>query len=101
MNFRFDTKKVGLGRAIHESPLRMPHVLGGAGPPRLVLVRKPDQPGVEREHPQLAFGVRLVELAKPNRHVAAHGATAAARGHPRAAARTPGGLLDFYHREAA
>src|SRR3712207_4652123 len=39
--------------------------------PRLVLVREPDQFGVERAHPQLAFGVRLVELAEPNRHVAA------------------------------
>lgn len=38
--------------------------------PRLVLVREPDQLGVERAHPQLAFGVRLVELAEPNRHVA-------------------------------
>src|SRR5918996_1251033 len=43
----------------------------GAGPPWLVLVREPDQLGVERTHPQLAFGVRLVELAEPNRHVAA------------------------------
>src|SRR5581483_9523606 len=39
--------------------------------PRLVLVRKPDQLGVERAHPPLALGVRLVELAEPNRHVAA------------------------------
>jgi hypothetical protein len=37
-----------------------------------VLVREPDQLGVERAHPQLAFGVRLVKLAKPNRHVAAN-----------------------------
>src|SRR5919108_328439 len=35
--------------------------------PRLVLVREPDQLGVERAHPQLAFGVRLVELAETNR----------------------------------
>ena len=34
-------------------------------------VREPDQFGVERAHSQLAFGVRLVELAEPNRHVAA------------------------------
>src|SRR5512143_3587616 len=39
--------------------------------PRLVLVREPDQFGVERAHPQLAFGVRLVELTEPNRHVTA------------------------------
>src|ERR1043166_9362762 len=36
--------------------------LDGAGSPRLVLVREPDQLGVERAHPQLAFGVRLVGL---------------------------------------
>ncbi len=36
-----------------------------------MLVREPDQLGVERKHPQLAFGVRLVELAEPDRHVAA------------------------------
>ena len=35
-------------------------------------MREPDQLGIERAHPQLAFGVRLVELAKPNRHVAAN-----------------------------
>ena len=35
-----------------------------------MLVREPDQLGLERAHPQLAFGVRLVELAEPNRHVA-------------------------------
>ena len=34
-------------------------------------MREPDQLGVERTHPQLAFGVRLVELAEPNCHVAA------------------------------
>ena len=36
-----------------------------------MLVREPDQLGVERAYPQLVFGVRLVELAEPNRHVAA------------------------------
>jgi predicted alpha/beta-hydrolase family hydrolase len=45
--------------------------LDGVGSPRLVLVREPDQLGVERAHPQLAFGVRLVELAEPDPHVAA------------------------------
>ncbi len=39
--------------------------------PRLVRVREPDQLGVERAHSQLTFGVRLVELAEPNRDVAA------------------------------
>ena len=43
----------------------------GAGAPRLVLVREPDQLGLEREHPKLAFGLRLVELAEPDGHVAA------------------------------
>ena len=47
-------------------------VSDGAGSPRLLHVREPDQFGVERTHPQLAFGARLVELAKPNRHVAAN-----------------------------
>src|SRR5262245_506155 len=45
--------------------------LRGARPPGLALVREPDELGVERAYPQLAFGVRLVELAEPNRHVAA------------------------------
>ena len=34
-------------------------------------MREPDQLGVERKHPQLAFGVRFGELAEPDRHVAA------------------------------
>ena len=38
--------------------------------PWLVRVREPNQLGVEREHPQLASGVRLVELSEPNCHVA-------------------------------
>ena len=38
-----------------------------AGSPRLVLVREPDQLGVEGAHAQLAFGVRLVELAERHR----------------------------------
>jgi hypothetical protein len=50
---------------------RQRDALDGAGSPWLVLVREPDQLGVERAHPQLAFGVRLVELAEPNRYVAA------------------------------
>src|SRR5262245_10695185 len=39
--------------------------------PRLMLVREPDQLGVERAYPQLPFGVRLVKLTEPNRHVTA------------------------------
>src|SRR3954452_12763920 len=46
-------------------------VSDGAGAPWLVLVREPDQLGVERTHPQLALGGRLVELSEPDRHVAA------------------------------
>src|SRR6266536_5470421 len=49
----------------------LPFELDGAGSPWLVLVREPDQLGVERAHPQLAFGVRLIEFDEPNRHVAA------------------------------
>src|SRR5262245_55716580 len=45
--------------------------LDGARSPRLVRVREPHQLGVERAHPQLAFGLRVVELAEPDRHVAA------------------------------
>ena len=37
----------------------------GAGSPWLVLVREPDQLGVERKDPLAAFGWRLVELAVP------------------------------------
>ena len=32
--------------------------------PRLVCVREPDQLGIEREHPQLAFCVRFVGLGE-------------------------------------
>src|SRR5262245_43703841 len=46
-------------------------VLARAGSPRLVHVREPDQLGVERAYSQLAFGLWLVELAEPDRHVAA------------------------------
>src|SRR4051812_24189689 len=49
---------------------------GGAGSPRLALVREPDQLRVERVHPQLAFGVRLIEFAEPHRDVSAHDARA-------------------------
>lgn len=37
-----------------------------------MLVREPDQFGVERKHPQLAIGFWLIELAETNRHVAAN-----------------------------
>ena len=42
-----------------------------AGAPGLLLVREPDLLGLEREHPLLAFGAGLLELAEPDRHVAA------------------------------
>src|SRR5262245_61935642 len=58
---------------------RQRDALDGAGSPRLVLVREPDQLGVERAHPPLAFGLRLVELAEPHRHVAADDDRAPAR----------------------
>src|SRR4029450_129226 len=53
--------------------------LHGAGRARLVLLGEPDQLGVERAPPQLAFGARLVELAEANRHVAAPAARTPAR----------------------
>src|SRR5580765_2967327 len=43
----------------------------GARPPGLVLVCEPDELGLERAHPQLALGARLVELAEADGHVAA------------------------------
>src|SRR5262245_4387012 len=55
----------------HRGPYALRRALHGARPPGLVLVREPDELGVERAHPQLAFGVRLVELAEPNRDVTA------------------------------
>ena len=68
------------GRHRHEHrPEPRRDALDGAGSPRLVLVREPDQLGVECAHPQLAFGVRLVELAEPDGHVAADDDRAAAR----------------------
>src|SRR3954451_22873794 len=45
--------------------------LHGARPPGLVLVREPDELGLERAHPQLALRARLVELAEANGHVTA------------------------------
>jgi hypothetical protein len=44
--------------------------LDGRGSPRLVLMRQPDQLGVEGAHPQLSYGMRLVELAERHRQVA-------------------------------
>src|SRR3954467_15589343 len=52
--------------------------LHGARPPGLVLVREPDELGLERAHPQLTLGARLVELAEANGHVAADDARAPA-----------------------
>ena len=50
--------------------------------PRLIHVREPDQLGVERAHPQLAFSARLIELAEPNRHVTADNRLPGAVPHP-------------------
>src|SRR5207249_9039653 len=47
-------------------PLR--RALGDARPPGLMLVREPDELGLERAHPQLALRARLVELAEANGH---------------------------------
>jgi len=43
---------------------------GALWSPWLLLVGEPDELGVERTDPELAFGVWLVELAEPDRHVA-------------------------------
>src|SRR5262249_47049741 len=59
-SFRGRRRPYALQRALHD-----------ARPPGLVLVGEPDELGLERTHPQLALGVRLLELAEPNRHVAA------------------------------
>src|SRR3954447_14529628 len=53
--------------------------LQGARPPGLVLVREPDELGLERAHPPLALRLRLVELAEANGHVAADDDRTAAR----------------------
>src|SRR5207247_328509 len=45
-------------------PYALRCALHGARPPGLVLVREPDELGLERAHPQLALGARLVELAE-------------------------------------
>src|ERR1700690_2912365 len=58
------------GRGAYAAAQRRCDALYGAGSPRLVLVREPDQLRVERADELLAFGVRLIELAEPNRHVA-------------------------------
>jgi hypothetical protein len=53
-----------------------------------VLVREPDELGLERAHPQVALGARLVELAEANGHVPADDDRTPARlddDHPQAA----------------
>src|SRR6266542_4977222 len=55
----------------HRGPYALRRALHDARPPGLVLVREPDELGLERAHPQLALGARLVELAEANGHVAA------------------------------
>src|SRR5437867_976908 len=54
----------------HRGPYALRRALHGARPPGLVLVREPDELGLERAYPQLALGARLVELAEANGHVA-------------------------------
>src|SRR6266511_608138 len=55
----------------HRGPYALRRALHGARPPGLVLVREPDELGLERAHPAVAPGARLVELAEANGHVAA------------------------------
>src|SRR6266516_7676019 len=61
------------GRATCRSPraYALRRALHGARPPGLVLVREPDELGLERAYPQLALGARLVQLAEATGHVAA------------------------------
>jgi hypothetical protein len=58
-------------RSSRESPESRRDASARAASPRLVRVGEPNQLGVERAHQLLAFGVRFVELAEPDRHVAA------------------------------
>jgi hypothetical protein len=44
-----------------------------------VRVFQPHRLGIERPHQQLAFGVRIVELAGPDRHVAGYDVVTATR----------------------
>src|SRR5438093_12846692 len=55
----------------HRGPYAVRRALHGGRPPGLVLVREPDELGLERAHPQLALRARLVELAEANGHVTA------------------------------
>ena len=56
---------------VPRGPYALRRALHGARPPGVVLVREPDELRLERAHPQLALGARLVELAEANGHVAA------------------------------
>jgi hypothetical protein len=60
--WRADGAARRLTHVLHRPPRRALH---GARPPGLVLVREPDELGLERAHPQLALGARLLELAEP------------------------------------
>src|SRR5204862_6411227 len=55
----------------HRGPYALRRALHDARPRGLVLVREPHELGLERAHPQLALGARLVELAEANGYVAA------------------------------
>src|SRR5712671_1132055 len=56
-------------QACRSYPPRRP--LHAARPPGLMLVREPDELGLESAHPQLALRERLVELAEADGHVTA------------------------------
>src|SRR5207248_9052426 len=49
-------------------PYALRRALHGARPPGLVLVREPDELGLERAPPQLALGARVVALADAHGH---------------------------------
>src|SRR5689334_11236041 len=81
-SMRWSTTKTCIGSVMSEAPRasssgwpsksadgrRAP--LRGAWPPGLVLVREPDELGLERTHAQLALSAGLIELAEPDRHIA-------------------------------
>src|SRR5205823_9188062 len=68
---RTESPSMNQEEQVPRGPYALRRALHGARPPGLVLVRKPDELGLERAHPQLALGARLVELAEADGHVAA------------------------------
>jgi hypothetical protein len=72
-------EQMGLNSLVGLSRCLGSEVLANLRPPRLVLMREPDQLGVERADQPLTFGARLVELAEEDGRVAGDDDPAAAR----------------------